>query len=83
MQPLTRANRLQAVCCGITGGYNRERAIEALGTGHADLVTFGRHYLANPDLPRRFKEGAPLNQYVRDTFYAGGDKGYLDYPCLP
>ena len=64
------------------GGYNRERAIAALKQNHADLITFGRHYLANPDLPRRFREGAPLNKYVRDTFYGGDDKGYTDYPFL-
>ena len=70
------------VCCKCAGGYNRERAIAALKEDHADLIVFGRHYLANPDLPRRFREGAPLNKYVRDTFYGGTDKGYTDYPFL-
>ncbi len=65
------------------GGYNRERAIAALKQDHADLITFGRHYLANPDLPRRFRESAPLNKYDRATFYGGDDKGYTDYPFLP
>ena len=65
------------------GGYNCERSFKALREGHADLIAFGRHYLANPDLPRRIREQAGLNKYDRDTFYAGGDKGYLDYPFLP
>ena len=64
------------------GGYNRERAIEALKTNHADMITFGRQYLANPDLPNRFRQNAELNKYNRDTFYADGDEGYIDYPFL-
>ena len=75
---------LSRVTCFIAyaGGYNRERAITALKEGHADLITFVRVCLANPDLPRRFCEQAPLNKYDRSTFYAGGDKGYLDYALL-
>ena len=65
-----------------TGGYNRERAIESLKQDHADLICFGRHYLSNPDLPRRFREHAELNKYNRDTFYTNGDEGYIDYPFL-
>ncbi|DBB09760.1 TPA: hypothetical protein ACH3X3_001395 [Trebouxia sp. C0006] len=64
------------------GGYNRERAIEALQKDHADLICFGRHYLANPDLPKRFREHAELNSYNRDTFYTNDDAGYIDYPFL-
>ena len=64
------------------GGYNRENAIEALKTGHVDLVCLGRHYLSNPDLPRRWREGASLNKYHRPTFYSQGNEGYLDYPFL-
>jgi 2,4-dienoyl-CoA reductase-like NADH-dependent reductase (Old Yellow Enzyme family) len=45
-------------------------------------VAFGRHFIANPDLPRRLKEGLPLNPYRRDTFYYGGVTGYLDYPAF-
>ncbi len=41
-----------------------------------------RLWIANPDLPKRFALGAPLNRYDRDTFYAGGAKGYTDYPFL-
>ena len=50
--------------------------------GHCDLVCYGRHYLANPDLPRRFQLGAPLNKYDRSTFYTQGSEGYTDYPAL-
>jgi N-ethylmaleimide reductase len=46
------------------------------------MVAFGRHFIANPDLPRRLKEGLPLNPYRRDTFYYGGVTGYLDYPAF-
>lgn len=74
--------RAQAVLCCPAGGYNRERAIEALQKDHADLICFGRHYLANPDLPKRFREHAELNSYNRDTFYTNDDAGYIDYPFL-
>lgn len=46
------------------------------------MVAFGRHFIANPDLPRRLKEVLSLNPYRRDTFYYGGVAGYLDYPIF-
>jgi N-ethylmaleimide reductase len=61
--------------------YTKEMAEAALRDG-ADLVCFGRSFLANPDLARRLREGAPLNKPDRMTFYGGGDKGYTDYPTL-
>jgi N-ethylmaleimide reductase len=64
------------------GGYDGDRAQAALTAGEADLVSFGRLFLANPDLPRRLALGAPLNTPDRDTFYGGGAKGYIDYPAL-
>jgi N-ethylmaleimide reductase len=64
------------------GGYDRERAAAALASGHADLVSFGVLYLANPDLVERFRAGAPLNRPDRSTFYGGGERGYTDYPSL-
>ena len=64
------------------GGYTRERANEALSRGAADLVAFGAPFIANPDLPRRFAENAPLNAADRATFYGGGPGGYIDYPAL-
>jgi N-ethylmaleimide reductase len=47
---------------------------------NADLVAFGRHYIANPDLPRRIQFGLPLNEYDRSTFYTRDPHGYIDYP---
>ena len=51
-------------------------------SGEADLVAFGVPFLANPDLPIRFKVKAPLNVPDQATFYAGEAKGYTDYPAL-
>ena len=65
------------------GGYDRDRANAALAAGDADLVAFGVPFLANPDLPERFRRGAPLNPPNPDTFYGGGAEGYTDYPFLP
>ncbi|BCU79016.1 alkene reductase [Luteolibacter sp. LG18] len=60
----------------------RESAEEALSSGLADAVSFGREFIANPDLPRRFALGAPLNEQHPETFYAPGPQGYTDYPAL-
>jgi N-ethylmaleimide reductase len=65
----------------VNNGYDREQAEAALAAG-ADLVAFGRPYIANPDLVRRLREGAPLNVPDRTTFYGGGARGYTDYPAL-
>lgn len=62
--------------------YTKETAEKALASGEADAVAFGRLFLANPDLPRRFSLNAPLNKPDQDTFYAPGQKGYTDYPAL-
>jgi len=64
------------------GGYKRDDGAEAVRSGHADMVCYGRIYLANPDLPKRFILNAPLNMYDRNTFYSQGIEGYLDYPFL-
>jgi len=64
-------------------GYDRERASAVLHEGAADLVSFATLYLANPDLPERFRRNGPLNPPDRKTFYGGGAKGYTDYPLLP
>ncbi|KAK7180788.1 hypothetical protein DPSP01_009254 [Paraphaeosphaeria sporulosa] len=64
------------------GNFNRDNAVPKLDAGDADLIIFGRHFIANPDLPRRLAEGLELNPYDRTTFY-GADppqKGYTDYP---
>jgi N-ethylmaleimide reductase len=63
-------------------GYDYVRAIRAIAARHADLVSFGVLYLANPDLLERFRKGAVLNRADRATFYTGGERGYTDYPAL-
>jgi 2,4-dienoyl-CoA reductase-like NADH-dependent reductase (Old Yellow Enzyme family) len=63
-------------------GFAREEAEAAIATGEADAVAFGKLFLANPDLPRRFALGAPLNRWNSDTFYSDGPVGYTDYPAL-
>ena len=62
--------------------FTRDSAQEALDSGTADAVAFGKLFLANPDLPQRFLAGAPLNGPQTDTFYRGGPSGYTDYPTL-
>jgi N-ethylmaleimide reductase len=64
------------------GGYGFETGSEAVSRGEADLVSFGTAFLCNPDLPRRLREGAPLNEPDRATFYGGDERGYTDYPAL-
>lgn len=68
------------------GGYDKESGNTALAEGQADLVSFGKLFLANPDLPQRFKQEAPLNDPNPKTFYGqgaeGGEVGYTDYPTL-
>ncbi|KAI8004446.1 putative 12-oxophytodienoate reductase 11 [Camellia lanceoleosa] len=65
------------------GGYDREDGMRAVAENHADLAAYGRLFLANPDLPRRFELNAPLNKYNRETFYSPDPVvGYIDYPFL-
>lgn len=66
----------------INGLFTKELAEEALESGLADLISFGRLYISNPDLVERFKENAPLNEYNRETFYGGTEVGFTDYPAL-
>ncbi|MDO9216577.1 MAG: alkene reductase [Lacisediminimonas sp.] len=63
-------------------GYDRAMAIDAVETGRADAVSFGRAFLANPDLVPRLKKNAPLNLANPKTFYKPGPVGYIDYPAL-
>ena len=63
-------------------GYDYARATAALASGAADLVSFGKLFLANPDLPERFRKSATLNDPDMDTFYGGDEHGYTDYPAL-
>lgn len=64
------------------GGFDYERAQTSLASGVADLISFARLFLANPDLPERFAKNVPLNMPDHATFYGGDDKGYTDYPFL-
>jgi N-ethylmaleimide reductase len=66
----------------IAGGFDQATAEDWLRQGKADLIAFGRKFLANPDLPERFRLHAPLNADDRSTYYGGGAKGYTDYPSL-
>jgi N-ethylmaleimide reductase len=63
-------------------GYDLEKAQAAIAKGHADLVSFGTLFLANPDLVARFKAKAELNTPDQDTFYGGDEHGYTDYPFM-
>jgi len=64
-------------------GYDRKMAIAAVSSGRADLISFGRLFISNPDLVERLKENAPLNQMMaQDTLYGGGAHGYTDYPKM-
>lgn len=66
----------------LAGGFDRSSAEKALVEGHADLVAFGRPFLANPDLVARLQAGAELNPPDMSTFYTPGPRGYTDYPTL-
>ena len=66
----------------VNGNYDYSRAMNVIADGRADFVSFGKLFLANPDLPLRFARSAPLNVPDRGSFYGGGDHGYIDYPFL-
>ncbi len=63
-------------------GYDRALAQQTLALGHADLIAFGRAFIANPDLVERLRIGARLAAPQRETLYGGGREGYSDYPAL-
>lgn len=64
------------------GNFNQEKGNDYIGMGWADLIAFGRLFIANPDLPRRFAFDVPLNKPNTDTFYNPGPTGYTDYPFM-
>ena len=66
----------------VNNAYNRDMAEAVVTDGRADLVAFGKLFIANPDLVRRLRENANLNEPDKATFYGGGAKGYTDYPML-
>ncbi|WP_454733120.1 MULTISPECIES: alkene reductase [Cupriavidus] len=66
----------------LAGGYDGEAAEQALASGRADLIAFGRLFIANPDLPARLRGGHPLNTPDAASFFGGDSRGYTDYPAL-
>ena len=84
--PLAFRKELRAAFAGrimVAGGYDRARADALLETGLADLVAFGRPFIANPDLPERYRHQRPLATFDAGTLFGGGDAGYTDYPAGP
>ncbi|XP_022967594.1 12-oxophytodienoate reductase 3-like [Cucurbita maxima] len=78
MRSLRRAYEGTFIC---SGGFTRELGMQVIENGDANLVSYGRLFIANPDLAMRFKLNAPLNKYVRKTFYTQDPVvGYTDYP---
>jgi len=83
--PAALKKRLREIFQGpfiLAGGYDAPSAEAALAAGEADLIAFGRPFLANPDLVQRMKTGAALNAPDMATFYTADAKGYTDYPAL-
>lgn len=66
----------------VNEGFTRDTSEQVLTAGEADAVCFGRLFIANPDLPERFKKDTVLNEPDPETFYAAGAQGYTDYPFL-
>ncbi len=66
----------------VNGGYDRDSAEGVISRGEADFVAFGALFIANPDLPERFRRNAGLNKPDTSTFHHGGATGYVDYPAL-
>ena len=63
-------------------GYNQKTGEEELVKGHAEMISYGTLFIANPDLTKRFELNAELNEVDKTTMYSGQDKGYIDYPFL-
>jgi N-ethylmaleimide reductase len=66
----------------VNNGYSRDLALQTVADGKADLIAFGRSFISTPDLVRRLREGAALNELRADKLYGGGAEGYTDYPTL-
>jgi N-ethylmaleimide reductase len=79
--PLIRTNYRGTLIAN--GGYDMKAGNTAIASGEADLISYGVLFLANPDLPERFKRGgAQLNTPQQASFYGGDEHGYTDYPAL-
>lgn len=72
-------SKLSGTALILAGGLNRQRAEELISEGLIDLAGFGHNFISNPDLVARLKNGWPLTPADRDTFYGGGEQGYVDY----
>lgn len=82
--PLSFREAMRAIYSGtimVAGGYDGARARAILDKGLADVVAFGRPFIANPDLPRRLAENLPLAEVKDGPLYGGGAEGYTDYPA--
>jgi N-ethylmaleimide reductase len=81
--PATLVDQVRARFPGtlvLAGDYDRERAEQALASGRADVIAFGRPFIGNPDLPLRLRENLELAAFDPDTLYSAGAAGYSDYP---
>ena len=75
MRPIFKGKLIAA------GGFEPDTAESAIADGLLDAVSFGRHFVSNPDLVRRIREHLPLGAYDRETFYTFDARGYTDYPA--
>ena len=66
----------------INGGFDQESGNQVIEEEKADLVAYGKLFVSNPDLPKRFEQNAELTEWDQSTFYTPGEKGYIDYPML-
>ena len=64
------------------GGFTKDSGDAMLKSGGADFIVYGKLFTSNPDLPARFQKNAPLADFDANTFYGGGDQGYITYPAL-
>lgn len=78
-EPIRRAYRGTYMA---NGGYDHASAAHALSRGHADLISFGKAFISNPDLVARLRRGISLSPGDRSSFYGGGERGYTDYPAV-
>ncbi|NER78642.1 MAG: alkene reductase [Leptolyngbya sp. SIO1D8] len=69
-------------CLMVNWDYDQAKGNAAIASDDADLVSYGKLFIANPDLPKRFQLNAPLNEPDPSTFYGGDERGYTDYPTL-
>lgn len=80
-EPLYKVLRKSFKGCYISNNhFNFDSAQAVISNGDADAVTFGRLFIANPDLVDRFKNNWSLNEERPENYYFGGEKGYIDYP---